>query len=162
MTGVSLGTILTNVIVQLIILLYLIDQSQETSYMILASQGIGIVIEAWKLTKAVTVSVVPRTAGTGLKALSWLPYRINIEDKHKLSEEEKKTQEYDRLAFKIVACIAAPLLGGYTIYSAVYQSHKGWWSFIIGTLCSFVYAFGFVSLIPVSTISSVTVIAVKI
>ncbi|UZJ55426.1 hypothetical protein CBS101457_004746 [Exobasidium rhododendri] len=148
MAGVSLGTILTNIVVQVIILLYLLDQSQDTSWMILASQGIGIVIEAWKLTKAVTVSVVGRKRGEGVRWLQWVPYRIDVKDKHVLSEEEKKTQEFDKLAFRIVAWGAAPLLVFYTIYSAVYDKHKGAWSFTIGTLCSFVYAFGFVSLIP--------------
>lgn len=148
MAGVSLGSILTNVIVQLIILLYLLDQAQDTSWMILASQAVGIVIEAWKLTKAVTVGVLPRKDGEGSKYLQWLPYRLDIRDKHVLSEEERKTQEFDKLAFRIVAMVAVPLLGAYTVYSALYQTHKGWWSFIIGTLCSFVYAFGFVSLIP--------------
>ncbi|PWN38329.1 cleft lip and palate transmembrane 1, partial [Meira miltonrushii] len=148
MTGVSLGSIMTNVIVQLIILLYLLDQSQDTSWMILASQAVGIVIEAWKLTKAVTVTVLPRKKGEGKSYLQWVPYRLDIRDRHVLSEEEKKTQEFDKLAFRLVAMVAVPLLGAYTIYSALYQTHKGWWSFVIGTLCSFVYAFGFVSLIP--------------
>lgn len=148
MAGVSLGTILTNVFVQLIILLYLLDQKQDTSTMIIASSGIGMLIEAWKITKAVSVSIQPRKKGEGLKYLQWSPYRVEIKDRHVLSEEEKKTQEYDKLAFRIVSYFAAPLLGGYTIYSALYQEHKGTWSFIIGTLTSFVYAFGFVSMIP--------------
>lgn len=148
MIGVSLGTILTNIFVQLIILLYLLDQSQDTSWMILFSQGTSIVIESWKLTKAVDISLVKRKQGEGKKYLHWLPYRLSIKDRYIMSEEEKKTQEYDKLAFRIVASCAAPLLGCYTIYSAIYQTHKGWWSFIIGTLTSFVYAFGFVSLIP--------------
>ncbi|CAO1626649.1 unnamed protein product [Sympodiomycopsis kandeliae] len=144
MAGVSVGSIFTNIATQIIILLYLFDSSEETSWMILGSQAIGVLIEAWKLTKAVTVAIKPREAGSK----SWLPYRLDVQDKHILSAEEKETQEYDRLAFKIVAWITAPLLGGYTIYSALYNEHRGWWSFIIGTLCSFVYSFGFVSLIP--------------
>lgn len=101
MAGVSLGSIMTNVIVQLIILLYLLDQSHETSWMILASQGVGIVIEAWKLTKAVTVAVLPRHRGEGSKWLQWVPYRLDIQDKHVLSDEERRTQEFDKLAFRI-------------------------------------------------------------
>lgn len=125
MAGVSLGSIMTNVIVQLIILLYLLDQSHDTSWMILGSQAVGIVIEAWKLTKAVTVSVIPRKAGEGSSMLQWLPYRLDIRDKHILSEEERKTQEYDKLAFRIVSTVAVPLLCAYAVYSAVYDTHKG-------------------------------------
>jgi hypothetical protein len=66
-------------------------------------------------------------------------------DKHVLSEDEKKTQEYDALAFRYVSYGAIPCLAGYTIYSLIYESHRGWYSFVITTLTSFVYMFGFVS-----------------
>lgn len=66
-------------------------------------------------------------------------------DKHVLSEDEKKTQEYDALAFRYVSYGAIPCLAGYTIYSLLYETHRGWYSFIISTLTSFVYMFGFVS-----------------
>ncbi|KAG9052994.1 hypothetical protein FS842_008922 [Serendipita sp. 407] len=75
MVGVSLRTIATNVIVQFIILLYLLDNNADTSWMIVFGQGMGMVIEAWK-------------------------------------------------------------------------SHRGWYSFVISTLTSFVYMFGFVQLVP--------------
>lgn len=144
LAGVSVGSIFTNIVTQTIILLYLFDSSEDTSWMILGSQAIGVLIEGWKLTKAITVNIKPRDANSK----SWLPYKLDVQDKHVLSAEEKETQEYDRLAFKIVAIVTAPLLGAYTIYSAIYNEHRGWWSFIIGTLCSFVYSFGFVSLVP--------------
>ena len=38
-------------------------------------------------------------------------------DKKELSEDEKKTQEYDKLAFRLVSYFAFPALIGYTIYS---------------------------------------------
>ena len=66
-------------------------------------------------------------------------------DKHVLSEDEKKTKEYDALAFRYVSYGAIPCLAGYTIYSLLYETHRGWYSFIISTLTSFVYMFGFVS-----------------
>jgi hypothetical protein len=40
-----------------------------------------------------------------------------LADKKELSEEEKKTQEYDKLAFRLVSYGAIPLLLGYTVYS---------------------------------------------
>lgn len=140
LVGVSLNTILTNVFVQLIILLYLHDSSEETSWMILFTQGIGLLIEAWKITKVVDVRIRPSNNIIG--------YTVKFEDKHVLSEDEKKTQEYDRLAFKIVAWGALPLLIGYSIYSLLYQTHRSWYSFIITTLAQAIYMFGFVQLIP--------------
>jgi len=66
-------------------------------------------------------------------------------DKHVLSEDEIKTKEYDALAFRYVSYVAIPCLAGYTIYSLLYETHRGWYSFVISTLTSFVYMFGFVS-----------------
>ena len=57
---------------QAIILLYLLDNNTETSWMILFGQGMGIMIEAWKVTKAVDINLVPSPAG------SKLPYMISI------------------------------------------------------------------------------------
>jgi len=139
--GVSVRTIVTNVFVQLVILLYLLDNSVESSWMILLGQGMGLVIEAWKITKAVDIKLIQNPGGA-------LPYKISITDKHVLTQEEKDTQEYDALAFKYVTWGTVPLLVGYTVYSLVYESHRGWYSFVITTLTSFVYMFGFVQLIP--------------
>jgi len=128
--------------VQLIILLYLIDNNENTSWMILFGSGTGVLIEAWKITKAVDISIVAAPAG------SVFPYKLDIKDKHVLSEDEKKTQEYDKLAFRYVSYVAVPTLAAYTVYSLMYESHRGWYSFIIGTLTSFVYMFGFAQLVP--------------
>lgn len=142
LVGVSVRTIITNVFVQTVVLLYLIDNNENTSWMILMGSGMGVVIEAWKITKAVDISIIAAPSG------SRLPYMLSIKDKHVLSDDEKKTQEYDKLAFRIVSYFTIPLLAAYTIYSLIYETHKGWYSFVISTLTSFVYMFGFAQLIP--------------
>ncbi|ODO09245.1 hypothetical protein I350_02845 [Cryptococcus amylolentus CBS 6273] len=140
LVGVSLNTILTNCFVQLVILLYLHDSSEETSFMILFGQGIGLVIEAWKITKVTNVRIRPSTNLIG--------YSLNFEDKRVLTEDEKKTQEYDALAFKLVSYAAIPMLAVYTGYSCNYSTHRGWYSFIVSTLAQAIYMFGFVQLVP--------------
>lgn len=44
-------------------------------------------------------------------------FSLHKTDKRQLTEDEKKTQEYDALAFRIVSYFAIPLLGAYTVYS---------------------------------------------
>lgn len=56
MEGLSVKTIVMNVVMQFIVFLYLLDN--ETSWMILLSVGIGLVIEIWKLRKAVDMEVL--------------------------------------------------------------------------------------------------------
>lgn len=140
--GISVRSILANVFMQAVIFLYLIDNSQNTSWMILGSQGIGILIEFWKITTVVDVRVRPAPPG------SLIPYRVTFEDKYKLSETEEKTKEYDEIAFKYMYIAAVPLLAGYAIYSLVYDSHKSWYSYILATLVGSVYAYGFLMMVP--------------
>jgi len=142
LTGVSVRTIITNVFVQLVILLYLIDNNTDTSWMIRMGSGMGLLIEAWKITKAVDIKIVASQPG------SLLPWQVVFADKHVLSEDEKKTQEYDKLAFRYVSYVAIPALAIYAIYSLIYETHRSWYSFVISTLTSFVYMFGFAQLIP--------------
>lgn len=130
---------------QAVIFLYLLDNSENTSWMILASQGFGILLEAWKITKSVDVRLRPPPAGS---FFSFLPYVIVFEDKHKLTETEKKTQEYDEIAFRWLYILAVPLLGGYAVYSLIYDTHKSWYSYIIETLVGSVYAYGFLMMVP--------------
>lgn len=143
--GTSFRTIVANVFMQLIIFLYLVDNSEGTSWMILASQGFGILLEAWKVTKTVNVVVRPPAPTS---RYSFLPYVIIFEDKHKLSDVEKKTQEYDEIAFRYLYIIAIPLLLAYAAYSLIYDTHKSWYSFIITTLVGSVYAYGFLMMVP--------------
>ncbi|KAK5662765.1 hypothetical protein OQA88_6172 [Cercophora sp. LCS_1] len=137
--GISVRSILANVFMQTVIFLYLIDQSQNTSWMILGSQGIGILIEFWKITTVVDVKFRRRPG-------SIIP--ITFEDKYKLSETEQKTKEYDEIAFKYMYIAGVPLLIGYAIYSLIYETHKSWYSFVIATLVGSVYAYGFLMMVP--------------
>lgn len=123
-TGVSVRSIVANVVMQTIILLYLVDNSEETNYMILFSQGFGILVEAWKVTKV---------------------WNKPEEDK---TEIEKQTEEYDEIAFKYMYMGAVPLILAYAGYSLKYETHKSWYSFIIATLVGSVYAYGFLMLVP--------------
>jgi hypothetical protein len=102
----------------------------------------GIVLEFWKITKTVDVRVRPSAPG------SFLPYTIKFEDKHKLSDTEEKTKEYDEIAFKYLYMVAVPLLLAYAGYSLVYETHKSWYSFVIATLVGSVYAYGFLMMVP--------------
>ncbi|EMC96792.1 hypothetical protein BAUCODRAFT_34186 [Baudoinia panamericana UAMH 10762] len=145
--GVSVRTILSNVVMQGIIFLYLLDNNENTSWMIMFGQGMGIAIEAWKVTKTVNVRVRDPPPNSWAAKLG-LPKTVVFEDKHKLSETEEKTEEYDAIAFKYMGILAIPLLLAYAVYSLIYESHKSWYSFIITTLVGSVYAYGFLMMVP--------------
>ena len=53
MEGLSIRTMVVNLFFQVVIFLYLFDN--DTSFMILISNGVGLLIEFWKVTKAVKI-----------------------------------------------------------------------------------------------------------
>jgi len=132
--GLSVRTIFVNCFMQLVILLYLFDN--DTSWIILISATVGLVIEAWKITKAVEVSVTWATGG--------LP-RINFKDRASYSA---KTKELDITAMQYLSYLLYVLVVGYAIYSLIYDTHKSWYSWILNSLTGCIYTFGFVMMTP--------------
>ena len=130
MEGISLRSMIVNAGFSLVILLYLADN--DTSYMVLMSNGVGLAIEAWKISKAVTVSF---KGGR----IEWVEAS---------SYKKSKTKEYDEIATSHLLFVTMPLVAGYGIYSLFYQQHKGWYSWILTTLVGFIYMFGFVMMTP--------------
>jgi len=61
---------------------------------------------------------------------------------------ETPTAKYDKEAMRYLSYAFYPALAGYTIYSLIYNEHKGWYSFILSTLVSFIYIFGFIMMCP--------------
>lgn len=55
---------------------------------------------------------------------------------------ESSTKQYDQLAFKYLSWLLFPLLGGYACYSLLYLEHKGWYSWVLNMLYSFLLTFG--------------------
>ncbi|KAG0164958.1 hypothetical protein DFQ28_003728 [Apophysomyces sp. BC1034] len=137
--GVSVRSILVNIFFQIVIFLYLMDNNQETSWMILIGQGVGLLIEVWKVFKALKYELV------------WMPGSILPTLRTQTTEttaEEDDTAKYDAIAFKYLTWVSYPLLGGYAIYSLLYDEHKSWYSYVLKTLVEFVYMFGFLTMLP--------------
>jgi hypothetical protein len=132
MEGISVRTLYTQTFCQIVIFFYLMDN--ETSWMILFSQGFSILLDFWKIKKA-----------SKIKRTDKFPY-FTLEDNQKYVESE--TKEYDRIAMRYMTWAMIPLIIGYTIYSVMYNEHKGWYSFILNTLVGSIYTFGFIQMTP--------------
>jgi len=130
--GLSVRTMTLNTIFQVVIFLYLVDN--DTSWVILISSGIGLLIEFWKLQKAMIVKV------------DWTKrFPITIQDRESYAS---KTKEFDELAMKYLSWVLYPLVIGYSIYTLLYQTHKSWYSWILTSLTGCVYTFGFIMMTP--------------
>eukprot|EP00708_Paratrimastix_pyriformis_P002310 GAFH01001052.1.p2 GENE.GAFH01001052.1~~GAFH01001052.1.p2 ORF type:complete len:641 (-),score=243.38 GAFH01001052.1:133-1776(-) len=132
--GLSVRSIFLNIGQNAIIFLYLLD-SKETSTMILISNFVSLVIEVWKLKKAVILEV---------KWYGNLPY-LTFKDR---STYSSRTKEHDVKAHRWLMITLVPLVIGYSIYSLIYESHKSWYSWILASLVGTVYTFGFIAMTP--------------
>ena len=130
MEGISIRSMVLNACFQIVILAYLADN--DTSMMVLASNGLGLVIEFWKISKAITVSFADG----------------KIQWEETKSYSQSKTKEYDEIAMNHLLYVTFPLVAGYGCYSLIHQRHKGYYSWILNTLVGFIYMFGFVTMTP--------------
>nr|CAB3484591.1 unnamed protein product [Digitaria exilis] len=134
MEGLSAKSVILNFVCQLIVFLYLLDN--DTSWMILASSGIGVCIEFWKIGKAMHIEI-DRSGKIPM---------LRFKDRE--SYAQNKTKEYDALAMKYLTYVLFLLVIGFSIYSLKYEKHKSWYSWILSSMTSCVYMFGFIMMCP--------------
>ena len=136
--GLSVGTVFINSFCSVVVFLYLCN-SEEVSNMILFSQGLSLCIEFWKIKKVVLVSL-----DWERKILGLLPRPTY---KHRRSYQTV-TAKYDRIAMRYMSFVLYPAVVGYSIYSLRYEAHKGWYTWVLGSLVGAVYTFGFIMMTP--------------
>ncbi|GAB4835476.1 hypothetical protein Ancab_000385 [Ancistrocladus abbreviatus] len=134
MEGLSAKSVVVSFISQLIVFLYLLDN--DTSWMILASSGIGCCIEFWKIGKAMHIEI------DRSKKIPLLRFR------DRESYARNKTKEYDDIAMKYLSYVLFFLVACSSIYSLMYERHKSWYSWILSSLTQCVYMFGFIMMCP--------------
>jgi len=132
--GLSVRTIGFNAGCQAIVFLYLLDN--DTSFVVLLSTGVGLLIELWKLTQAMDVTL---TVEGGRP-------RVRFADK--ASYTASQTDQHDAVAMKWLALALMPCVGGYALYTLKYESHKSWYSWLISSLVGAVYMFVFILMCP--------------
>ena len=147
--GLSARTIVFNAGCQVVVLLYLLDN--DTSWMVLLSTALSVVVEAWKITKVLDVTFVSACGAS-------CPSRTNGQtDKRPATRRtattrfrfcRARTAEHDETAMRYLTYLLIPLVLVYAGYSVMYLEHRGWYSFLVTTLVGAVYAFGFLAMLP--------------
>lgn len=155
---------------QFIIVLYLIDR--DSSLLMTVPSAIGVMIALWKCQRAAGFAfvplstedrksppsfwnVVPRVFGYKLtaKRLQITPAESmdNAKDSGTAgvkTDLQTLTIEADRQATSRLGAVLLPLVLAYTVYSLVMEEHISWYSWLITSASSAVYAFGFVLMTP--------------
>ncbi|XP_043974177.1 cleft lip and palate transmembrane protein 1-like protein isoform X1 [Gambusia affinis] len=111
----------------LLIFLHLLE---ETSLLVLLPVGLGACVEVWKVFKVFKIQLSRR-------------FHTN-----KLDEEERKTVEYDTQASRYLSYLVYPLCISGAVFSLGYIRQKNYYSWLVNTLVTGVYALGFLSMAP--------------
>lgn len=172
LTGLSVRSLFLDMIGQFIILLYLIEQ--ETSMLMTITSVFGVLVALWKCQRAAGfalvrlsdkdknskssfINILPRMFGYQFKAKR-LEFSTDGNSSSKKggsdsSDNESShlhtlTLEADRQATIWLGSGMLPLVVGYTVYSLVKHEHVSWYSWLVTSASSGVYAFGFVLMTP--------------
>jgi len=175
LTGLSVRSLFLDMMGQVIILLYLIER--ETSLLMTVTSGLGVLVALWKCQKAAGfalvslteedkkvkpsfINLIPRMFGYQFKAKRLDTLKKSCSAEKKGGDENNKnlengasdlqtlTLEADRQATKWLGSAMLPLVIGYTMYSLIKHEHVSWYSWLITSASSGVYAFGFVLMTP--------------
>jgi hypothetical protein len=170
LTGLSVRSLFLDMAGQTIILLYLVEQ--DSSLLITVPSAIGCLISLWKCHRAAGLKIerldekrrksapkswwnaVPRIFGYELRAS-----RLEVNDlsggdpSNAVGSADRDrlavlTLESDRIATRTLGVYLLPLVLGYTVYQWIYVPHIGWYSWLVTSASSAVYALGFVLMTP--------------
>lgn len=130
MTGMSRRAVLWRSLGTLLIFLHLLE---ETSLLVLIPVGLGACVEVWKVFKVYKIQ------------LQWKSFKLHV---NKMDDEERKTVEYDTQASRYLSYLVYPLCISGAIFSLAYLRQKCYYSWVLNTLVTGVYAFGFLSMAP--------------
>ncbi|CAD7922798.1 unnamed protein product [Amoebophrya sp. A25] len=129
---VSVTSVLLNIVFEVILLLYLFDK--ESNFLILIFSSIAIAIDCWKVSRAMRLDAV------------WLFGVIPLP--RLKAKQHKQGEDWDWIAIKYLSILLAPVVVAYASYNLVYECHKGWYSYLLETAASCVYAGGFMLMTP--------------
>ena len=175
LTGLSVRSLFLDMVGQVIIVLFLIEK--DSSLLMTIPSAFGCLIALWKCHRAAGFKFVRISAQDEEKAYSWwngvprlVGYELratrlemsqpdsglekDVKNDAKSSVEDRKrdlqalTIECDRIATRKLGSVLIPLVLGYTLYSFFNEEHFSWYSWLITSASSAVYALGFVLMTP--------------
>ncbi|XP_061531473.1 lipid scramblase CLPTM1L-like [Phycodurus eques] len=130
MAGMSRKSVLWRSLGTLLIFLHLLE---ETSLLVLLPVGLAACVEVWKVFKVFRIKV------------NWGRPTVQV---NKLDEEEQRTVQFDKQASTYLSYLIYPLCISGAIFSLAYLRQKSYFSWMVNSLVTGVYAFGFLSMAP--------------
>lgn len=128
----SVKSIVVGIFTQIVLLLYLWDES--ANILVLITSVASILIDVWKVTRAMQFAWT-RVCGVPLPSLE-----------SKVVKE--KADDFDSIAMQWLALLLSPAVLGYGVYTLWFDCHRGWYSYFLTFSASLVYSLGFVLMTP--------------
>ena len=150
LAGLSTRALITDLISQIVIFLFLVDS--ETSLLVTIPSFFGIIIQIWKVRKATGITftmksnwIIPSIEFTRWKAIDSSSPKATT-DQHKSIgdnlqddpsvELARISLEADRSASYYLGSLIAPVVLAYVVKSLVFDKHASWYSWLISSLTS--------------------------
>jgi hypothetical protein len=169
LTGLSVRSLFLDMIGQVIIVLFLYEK--DSSLLMTVPSAFGCLIALWKCQRAAGLAfvkmtsedkkllgsfwnILPRLVGYELKATRLQIQKTDHSDAKRNAKAQAAndlhalTIDADRLATKKLGTVLLPMVILYTFYSLLNEEHTGWYSWLITSASSAVYALGFVLMTP--------------
>jgi len=130
---VSVQSIAAGIVLQIVLLMYLWDES--ANLLVLITSVASIAIDVWKVQRAMKLKMVKVF---GFIPMPWLVSKVTKE----------KAEDFDGMAMKYLGLGLTPFIIGYAIYSLGFECHRGWYSYFLFVSSSCVYSLGFILMTP--------------
>jgi len=125
MEGLSSRALLLNQAMELVVLLYLIEEG--SSWLVQVGSAFTLILGFFKIIKSV---------------------QVRKEDKERTGGVESLTEKYDRLAFRYLLLPLLLLVAGYSVYCLLTWYYRSWYSWLLESLVALVYGCGFIVMTP--------------
>ena len=125
MEGLSARTLVMNQVMEVVILLYLVEQ--DASWLVKITSILSLVLGVFKIAKS---------------------FRVRKLDAAKQGGGESLTDHYDKLAFRYLSPPLLLAVVGYSGHSLWYGYHRGWYAWILECMVALVYGGGFIVMTP--------------
>jgi hypothetical protein len=133
--GLSVRSQWSSFVCTLIIFLNLADTGQAST-IILVEMGVGVAIEAWKVSKFLARDgTLHRLFGVG-------------DPPAPKTQMQKDVESYDKRAMFVLSLTLYPVVAAYGAYSLLNHPQRSWRSWALRTLANGVYMFGFIAMTP--------------
>ena len=147
--GLSARSVVMDLISQIVVLAYLVDQG--SSLLVSVPAAGAILIQCWKVEKATGVRLdrsrpFPYIRCERLEAVALSAKNAKAGDKGAMLDAA--TLRMDRLAMLYLSISLGPLVIGYAVKTLIYDAHLGWYSWGLGALTNAVYTGGFILMTP--------------